>query len=131
MNSSVQSKLSTFRQQNTPTKTEKCQVKRERDEEYEILMNKATTILPSPKKFEIPVHENATHHIQIDEVSNATDGTCINIVANVADVLPPRPVSTGVIQEITLVDETGYITLTMWDTLTNKLQMSKTDIHFF
>ena len=124
----LQSKLSTFRQRNTPIKIEKCQVKRGKDEEYEILMNKATTISPSPKKIEIPVHENATHHIQIEEVSNATDGTCINIVAHVADVLPPRPVSTGVIQEITLVDETGHITLTMWDTLTNKLQMSKTYI---
>ena len=68
----------TFRQQNTPIKIEKCQVKRGKDEEYEILMNKATTILP--------VHENATHHIQIEEASNTTDGTCIKETLKMARV---------------------------------------------
>ena len=93
----------------------------------EIFVNKATVVLPSPKKIDVPVtlksEESVT--VLIEDVTNIDDGNNIDIKAVVADVTPPRPVKTGIIQEVKLVDNTGSIMLALWDTSTNMLKASE------
>ena len=123
----LQIKLSTLTENKSPVKVESCQIKQSRNDDFEILLKRSSNILPSPKKIEIPVSSLTTLKVQnasITELNTIEDGEIVNLIATVTCVAPACPVSTGLVQEVTIADETGSTILSAWDTNINKLRMS-------
>ncbi len=66
--------------------------------------------------------------IIISELNNMDDGTLANVWGKVTKVTTRRNVSTSihVVQEVTLQDETGITTLSLWNKIDDRLSESAT-----
>ncbi len=132
-NQKLQTELSNLSEKNLPVKVESCQLKRGRSDDIEILLNKKSKILASPKKLEIPSRVspspsvNIPYNISLKQLDTIEDGELVNLTATVTSVAPARPVSSFLIQDITIVDNDGSMTtLSAWDVNIDKFESSET-----
>ncbi|MCH9717743.1 MAG: hypothetical protein K0U52_11765 [Gammaproteobacteria bacterium] len=122
-----QSTLSTLTESKTPVKVERCQIKRSRNDEYEIILNRSSNILPSPKKILFPEKTEKVHQVSSIAAINALeDGELINVTATVTAIAPVRPVSTGLVQETTIADKSATISMSVWGSNVDQLQIGET-----
>ncbi len=96
----LQTTLQTFTGNNATVKADWCQIKRSRnEEEFEVLINRSTTILPSPKKINLsasssdnPEQVGQVHKVSsIKDIFNIPDG---DFSGTVTSITPVRPVTT-------------------------------------
>ena len=64
--------------------------------------------------------------VDIATIQTMDNGSTVNTIAKVISIHPARPVSTGLLQEITISDASGTIQLSAWETNINKLQIDTT-----
>ncbi len=130
----LQATLSTLSQNKTPVKAEKCQIKRSRNEEFEILLNRSTNISSSPKKLKFsasnispsPNTSQSVHEVSsIADITDVPDGEIVNVSGTVTFISPVRPVSTGLVQEVTITDSSGSITMSVWGNNIDRFQPSQ------
>ncbi len=113
----LQTQLAALAEKKQPVKLQNCQIKRSRTDELEIHLGRGTSVLASPKKIDIPTAaipkvRDVESIRGIDEIE---DGDFVNCTAKVIDVAPARPVSTGVVQDVTIGDGTATINLFVWE----------------
>ena len=88
-------------------------------------MNKGTQFTPSPRRLTFEhTQQRSSKSTNIRSIDDLDDGILVNFAAKVMTLSPPRDVSTGILQEATLIDETGSITMTIWNTNVDKLKES-------
>ena len=120
-----QQKIAEIADTKTPVKATNCSIKRNRNQDLEIHINQSTVIAPSPKKIDFAEFKTATvKDVTIVSVDDTADGAIVNIRAKIVAIAPARPVSTGIVQELTVADNTGSISLSLWDENIDKLVMS-------
>ncbi len=127
----IQTTLSSFAETKSPVMIEKCQIKRGRTDELEILLSSSSKIKPSPKKFDFAASASvssmatpAANDAQLYEVQTIDDGIFVNVVAKVISVKPAKHVSTGLVQELIVTDGTCELKLSVWDDNIGKFQQS-------
>ena len=90
----------------TSVKVEKCSVKRGRNEELEIILNRGMKLSPSPKKINYERLDNVetstpeVNDVHISEIESFNHGTFVNTTGTVTYIKPARPVSTDLIQKV-------------------------------
>ncbi len=95
------------------------------NEDFEIHINKATKIACSPRKLTFTTKQDVvSNDVNICSLKHFQDGTSVNLAATIISLTPAQPVSTGLVQEATLRDETGTTTRSLWDTNIDKLTTS-------
>ena len=132
----LQTTLSSFADTKSPVMMEKCQIKRGRTDELEILLSSSSKIKPSPKKLDFSASASvirpssmataAANDAQLYDVQTIDDGIFVNVVAKVISVKPAKPVSTGLVQELIVTDGTCELKLSVWDDNIGKFQQSNT-----
>ena len=115
--SECQEHLTKFVEKKTPVKATHCSIRKSRTtEELEVHVNKGTTFAQSPRKLNFDcVQPPKAVAVNITEARAMDDGALVNLTAQVFKVAPGRTVSTGIVQEVTLKDETGEMDLTLWN----------------
>uniref|UniRef100_A0A1X7V2P4 Uncharacterized protein n=1 Tax=Amphimedon queenslandica TaxID=400682 RepID=A0A1X7V2P4_AMPQE len=107
--SKSRAKLSAISAAKIPVHLTNCEVKKSNyDDALEVILRPTTEIEPSPKTIEVPVPEKAKK-LSISEILDAADGVLVNLGCKVIDVARARVVRTGLLQEVTLANQTGTI----------------------
>ena len=122
--------LSIYYEQKEPIIINNCTVKQSRlMNDLEICVNKFTSVVKSPKKFDTGAIEIMSTNksisakdVLISEVHSIEDGNCVSMKVKVINVAPPRAVSTGVLQEVQVADHTGSMTISLWAEHINQLE---------
>uniref|UniRef100_A0A1X7TFV6 Replication protein A OB domain-containing protein n=1 Tax=Amphimedon queenslandica TaxID=400682 RepID=A0A1X7TFV6_AMPQE len=121
----LRKKLADLKEKKKPVLIKNCSIRKSRsDDKLEIFVNKNSTVPPSPKKIKCKVEKRP--EVTVAEVENVMDYTQIDITAKVIKVCPARAVSTGLLQEVILVDSTGIIVLSCWESNIDKLEENST-----
>lgn len=112
-----------YAENRSPVKFDKLQVKRSRyNEDFELMLNKSTRITPSPNfSSKCSPLAKTSKSISVDvpnlyEINDVDDGKVINTCAAVLVVKPSKPVSTGLVQEVVLTDNSTEVCLSVWGT---------------
>ena len=124
-------KLAEFVDNKTPVKATHCTVKKSRmTDELEIHIGKATTLVPSARRLTFDCTEKSLDvYTSIQQLLSLDDSVRVNIKGKVVKVAPARTVSTGIVQEVTLEDESGTIDLSLWNN--NVDTVSEGDVYDF
>ncbi len=59
----------------------------------------------------------------IKDIFNIPDGEIVNVSGTVTSITPVRPVTTGLLQEVTITDISGSISMSVWGNNTDKLEL--------
>lgn len=123
--SASQKELAKFVEKNSPIKASNCSIRKKGNDELEIYVNKGTQFTASPRKLTFEhIQQRSSVSTNIGSVPDIDDGTLVDFSAKVTRLCPPRDVSTGVLQEATLIDESGSITMSLWNKNVDKLKES-------
>ncbi len=130
-----QSDIAALTATQSPVKAENCQIKLSRDDSttFEIMFGSKTKVLPSLRKIEFtstpviqPESNFASDILTMDSVKSLDDGMLINFTATVTSIKPATAVSTGILQELSVSDETASITLSAWEPFIGQFEPSCT-----
>ncbi len=121
-------KIAEIVQKKKPIRATNCAIKRSQYQRdlgnLEIHINESTTIAPSPKK--IKFQNDSFQDVSIASINDISVGTTVNVTAKVVSSAPVRSVSTGRVQDVTITDDTGSISLSLWDNNIDTLKTSTT-----
>lgn len=100
-------------------KAENCYIKQSRNDN-EIFFRSNMKVLQSPRKIdfrEVKLEsESPILDLQnINTIKSLEDGSFINFTGTVTSIKPPTAVSTGIVQEVTVVDESSSNILSVWE----------------
>jgi ssDNA-binding replication factor A large subunit len=123
----TQQKLSCFHLRNETVHLDNCLIKKKsQSDDFEILLNKATVVTPSPKKFDVSkVSVETAEDLKIGDLDTIEDGTKVTLKGVVVSLAPVRAVSTGRVQDVTIYDPSGSVNLSVWEENINKLEVGK------
>ena len=130
-NKKLQPQRSSYAVMKSPVKLEKCLIKRGPNKDFELFVNNSSKSLPSDRKIKFlesfePSKTNSTPaDVPIDKICSVE---FINTKGVITSVKPARPVSTGLVHELTLTDQDVSITLSAWDNNIHKFEQWKTYI---
>ena len=118
-----QTKLSEFAKQKIPIKATNCAIRRNRNNHLEIHVNKGTTFTMSPRKldFKYADDQQLASLVSISDIRKTADGIFVNLQARITRVAPAKTVTANVVQEIELQDDTGIMTMSVWNNNVDKL----------
>ena len=114
---SSQKQLARFVELNSPVKLTNCSIRKSRTDELEIHVNRATKFAASLRKLQFQPSSaiQAPAKTTVANIGNTEAGSYVNVTGKVTNVVPPRTVSTGIVQEATVADETGVTTMSLWN----------------
>lgn len=123
----LQSQLASFVDTKSPAKVVKCQIKRGRNQEFEIVLHNSSRIMASPRQLDFtgfdassasPVPVNTiTKDIPLSKLETMDEGDVVNTSGTVSAIKPARPVSTGLVQEVVLTNDENstQVSMSVWD----------------
>ena len=121
-----QTKLFQFAKQRTHIKATNCAIRCNINNQLEIHVNKGTTFTMSPRKldFKYADDQQLASLVSISDIQKTADGIFINLQARITKVAPAKTVTANIVQEIELQDDTGIITMSVWNNNVDKLHES-------
>lgn len=116
-------KLLAFYNQGKAVTLKNCQIQYNKyNQQFEVVIKGYTKIEPSTAEFKIEDIETVqSESISLDELQQKSEHDRVNVQVQVVKVNQPAPTGNKTKQEISIADESGVATLTLWDLNINRL----------
>ncbi len=114
--------LAAFVKQKTPVKATGCNIRKSRNDDYEVHINRSTRLSASSRK--INFESTSPCQIVMSNLQDTEVGQLVNVTASILSIAPPRVVATGTVEEITIGDDTEDGVMSVWDENVDKFSTS-------